>query len=139
MKALFKHFALIILLVLHTSWGSVMAAQMQTMHFNMGNSESTVSEQATKSVVKTIDNMAQKPCPHHTMMVDSTKTGNLNAMTQCHGHDCSNCDCVNVLSSVLPIMVSLTLIHDERSIVSAFIPAVFPDSPPSFILRPPIS
>lgn len=150
MIGMFKHFMLITLLILHTGWGTVMAAQMYTFHFQMGNPESTVSERAIKTPIATIDaandNTAGKPCPHHAAMLADSNSAQTQPTTQptmtlslCSGLDCSDCDCVNVLSSMPSITETVNHSYSERSIIVVFIDSIFPDSPPSSILRPPIS
>ncbi len=134
-KGMFKHILLVALLIFHTSWGAVMAAQMQTAHFKMGTPDNSMPS-APK--VATIDNADSKPCPHHSNSMQITPSQQAsNSMTHCN--DCANCDCVNVLSSLPQFSALIDNIQIDSSNALPFIAAVFPDSPPSFILRPPIS
>jgi len=133
MRGLFKHYLLAALLIFHTSWGSVMAAQMQTSHLKMGTPDSAML------VVATIDRTASEPCPHHSNVMESTSTQAELSKTNCNGHDCSNCNCVNVLSSIPVLTILVNDLPIDRSNALSFIASPFPDSPPGFILRPPIS
>lgn len=137
MRSLLKHFLLIALLVFHSSWGVVMAAQMQTSQLKMGTPDSSIPE------VATLDRIASKPCPHHLKSKVENKVASPTqakySMADCIGHDCSNCNCVNVVSSIPSLTASFDYIQIDRSNVVSFIASVFPDSPPNFILRPPIS
>lgn len=139
MKGLFKHFMLIALLILHTSWGSVMAVQMLTAELSMGSVDSSLLApiENTKNTIATIDSNAEAPCPHHAKNMAANISTDMPSISHCDGHDC--CNCVNVLSSIASLSLSLSIISTDGSDAIAFMNTVFPDSPPSFILRPPIS
>ncbi|KAG1660406.1 L-2-hydroxyglutarate oxidase LhgO [Nymphon striatum] len=77
---------------------------------------------------------AEAPCPHHSMSDVSQQE--VLSTTTC---ECSNCNCINVLSSLLIPIEAINSLQIDDSHDSSFIISAFPDSPPSFILRPPIS
>jgi len=152
MKGLFKHFFLIAMLIIHTSWGSVLAAQMLSASLSMNPDESSLLSEISKTStnkepnnndspvsvsvkISSIDNTTERPCPHHSnMQINDTSMES----SSLHCNDCSNCNCVNVLTSIpmfTPTIESQAKpIHTATDLVS-----VLPDSPPSFILRPPKS
>lgn len=137
MKYFIQHLLLVALLIFHVSWGSMMSIQIQTSKLTMAAPELSVSQNAMSS----IDSTEEYPCPDHDRTMNSAVAEVTQSISHanCSSHDCSNCDCVNVLSSLIFITVSLDQIPHGISHDSLYLPSLFPDLPPTFILRPPIS
>ena len=143
MQHFIKHLLLVALLISHVSWGSMMPIQMQTSKMTMASPELSVSQNTIPELasIANIDSTAENPCPNHDKTMSAAIVEDSQSMSHanCNNHDCSNCNCVNVLSSLIFIALSLDQIPHGISHDSAYLTSVFPESPLDFILRPPIS
>lgn len=133
MKDLIKNLLLVALLIMHSSWGHVMATQMQTFSHNSDSPNISLSK--TQSMVKSIDGDMNALCLHH----GQSKTSTTQYNSQSDGNCCSDCNCVNVLSSVPTPLHAIGHTFMDSSHQLALITTFFPDSPITSILRPPIS
>lgn len=138
MSDCFTKLLLIVLLLIHTSVASVQAASSINV-FSQSNDKPHHSTQKTYISSIQQEQKEATPCPHHKNMVSFQSPIDSSSQQNTDGHDCSNCTCVATFVSFITSSstVSYTSINASQNL--AFIPASFPDSPPSFILRPPIS
>lgn len=121
-----------LLLIAHYSWGVAMAAQMQLV--GMATATAIVSTQTHE-----MQGSSTALCPQHKAQTQTASAPDTTQTTHHGCGDCSNCLCISVLSSV--IAPSRHTIAQPAAVLHGLtvLPLTFPESPPGFILRPPIA